>query len=190
MTTLSQEIIDQFVGAAHGDMDTVRHLLSQNPDLVNASASWKETAVEAAAQTGRKDIVEYLVSNGAPVGICTAAMLGRHEEVQAILREDPAQIHARGAHGIPLLYFPVIMGDKDLADFLLPLGINVNGGDGMTTPLQGAVLFNRPEMVEWLLLHGADIALKNYEGKTALQIAQEAGNTQIVALLQAKSGGG
>lgn len=188
MTGITQEVIDQFVGAAHGDLDTVKHLLSQYPDLINASASWKETAVEAAAQTGRKDIVQYLVENGAPVEICTAAMMGMHDQVQAILRADPAQQYARGAHGIPLLYFPVIMGNKDLADFLLPLGVDVNGGDGITTPLQGAILFNQPEMVEWLLMHGANIDLKNYDGKTALQLAQDAGNTRIIEILQEKSG--
>jgi hypothetical protein len=55
----SQELIDQFVGNAHGNFQVVKELLENNPSLVNASASWTETAIEAAAQTGQ---VKSLIS--------------------------------------------------------------------------------------------------------------------------------
>ena len=44
-----------------------------------ADAEWarfNETAIQAATQTGQRDIAEYLISQGAPVDICAAAMLG------------------------------------------------------------------------------------------------------------------
>src|SRR3982751_6384597 len=93
-------IINQFVGVAHGDFDQMRALLEQYPALLNTPARWGETAIQAETQVGRVDMVEYLLEKGAPCDICTAAMLGRTEQVEAMLRDDPGLIKATGAHGI------------------------------------------------------------------------------------------
>jgi hypothetical protein len=53
---LSQQVIDDFVGVAHGDCVRVKELLSQHPGLVKARASWDELGIEAAVQTGRVEI--------------------------------------------------------------------------------------------------------------------------------------
>ncbi len=47
-----------------------------------------------------------------------------------------------------------------------------------------AAFFNRPGVVKPLLEHDADITIKNDEGKTALDIALEKGNKEIVKLLE------
>lgn len=52
-TNPSQEIIDQFVGNAHGNLSVVKDLLERFPTLINANASWSETAVQAATQPVR-----------------------------------------------------------------------------------------------------------------------------------------
>ncbi len=74
--------------------------------MINANASWTETAVQAAAQTGQVEIVNYLIDHGAEYDICTAAMLGNLDCLDDFLKEDPNLINARGAHGIPLLVLP------------------------------------------------------------------------------------
>src|SRR3990172_5232082 len=124
--TPTQEVIDQFVGNAHGNFDVVRDLLSQYPSIINANASWDETAIQAAAQTGQVEIVKYLLDYGAEYDICTAAMLGSLDCVQDHLKENQERVHARGAHGIPLLYFPVIHGHMEVADYLYLQGADVN----------------------------------------------------------------
>ena len=113
-----QAIVDEFVGNAHGNFDRVRELLSECPHVLNASASWRETAIEAAAQMGHDDIAQFLLAAGAPLDICTAAMLGQREAVATLLAADPAQAHATGAHGIGVLYFPTIKGDAEIAALL------------------------------------------------------------------------
>src|SRR4030066_1642944 len=100
-----QEIIDQFVGNAHGNLAVVKELLERYPSLINANASWTETAIEAAAQTGQVDIVNYLLDRGAEYDICTASMLGNLDCVKDYLLEDPSLVKAHGAHGLPLLYY-------------------------------------------------------------------------------------
>jgi ankyrin repeat protein len=186
MSTPSQEIIDEFVGNAHGNLARVKELLTQYPDLLNANASWNEQAIEAASQVGSVEIAEYLLAAGAPTNICTEAMLGHAEQVKTYLDADPAQANAKGAHGISVLYHAVIRARQDIAEMLLAAGAEVNAGAGGSPALHGAVMFNQPAMVEWLLARGADLNIKNYEGLTPLAAALKQGRTEIAELLRGR----
>src|SRR5712692_7309512 len=102
--TLAPELVRDFVIAGHMDLEKVKRMHQERPALLNAAYPWKEndheTAVQAAAQVGNVAIAEYLLSKGAPLEICTAAMLGRTDEVKRILSGNPQDINATGAHGI------------------------------------------------------------------------------------------
>jgi ankyrin repeat protein len=112
---------------------------------VNASASWTETAIEAAAQTGQVEIVNFLLDHGAEYDISTAAMLGNLSCVKDHLLEDATRIHARGAHGLPLLYFPVIYAHLGHSS-ILQQGADVNSSSPSgITPLHATVMFNKAE---------------------------------------------
>ena len=89
-----QALIDELVGNAHGNMARVQEILTAHPELVNAASRWGETPVQAAAQMGDRAMTEYLLGLGAPLDICTAAMLGRGDIVEVMLATDPAQAHA------------------------------------------------------------------------------------------------
>ena len=183
MTQPSQEIIDTFVGSAHGDFAKVKELLEQYPGILNLPARWGEYAIEAAAQTGRVDIAEYLLERGAPKGLCTAAMLGHIEEVAQALHTDPNTINATGAHGIGILYHAIIRGHMGIAQMLLDYGADLNSGAGGNPALHGAVIFNRADMAEWLLAHSADVNILNYENKTPLKAALEMKREAVAAVL-------
>jgi ankyrin repeat protein len=184
----SQEIIDQFVGNAHGNLTVVKELLARYPTIIDASASWGETAIQAAAQTGQVGIANYLIEYGADYDICTAAMLGNLDSMDVFLAKDANLIHARGAHGIPLLYFPVIQGHSTVAEYLLQHGADPNAAspDGIT-PLVGAVMFDQPGMAAWLLEQGA-YASPNYEGKTPLAMALEKKQERMAEILRVHGG--
>lgn len=182
----SQEIIDELVGNAHGDLARVQTILAEYPGIVNASATWGETAIEAAAQMGRADIAEVLLAAGAPLAICTAAVFGKRDIVDGMLAEDSTQARATGAHGIPSLYFPVIGDQREIAELLLAHGAQVNAGAGGTTPLHGAALFGRAEMAEWLLDNGAEIDSRNYEDKTPLQVALDREHGAVAEVLRTR----
>ncbi len=188
MIELSQDLIDDFVGNAHGNFERVKELLAQQPALLNAKASWGEYAIEAAAQVGSVEIAEFLLAAGAPTSICTEAMLGHLDNVRAYLDADPAQANAKGAHGISVLYHAIIGGQTGIADLLLARGADLNAGAGGSPAIHGAILFNRPEMVEWLLQRGANVQLKNHEGKTPLQAALEGKKSKIAELLRRHGG--
>jgi ankyrin repeat protein len=181
--TVPQAMQDEFVGVSHGDFERVRRMLSANPALVNAVSTWGETPIQAATQTANIPIVQLLLTAGAPLDICTAAVLGMRDRVAQMLQANPALKNATGAHGIPVLYFPVIVGNKDIAELLLSHGADPNAGEGGNTPLHGATQFGQSAMAEWLLTHGAHHSPLDYEGKTPIERARELGRLDVVHAL-------
>jgi hypothetical protein len=104
---LDPEKVNEIVLKAHGDIDTVRELLDEQPALVNASWDWGggdwETPLGAAAHMGRRDIAELALDRGARLDIFAAAMLGETEIVRAALAAFPEARDVKGPHGIPLI---------------------------------------------------------------------------------------
>ncbi len=104
---LASELVQEFVGKAHGDLSRVKELLGQEHRLLNACWDWGggdwETALGAAAHMGRRDIALVLVEHGARLVVVAAAMLGEVEIVRAMLAAFPAMREAKGPHGITLL---------------------------------------------------------------------------------------
>jgi hypothetical protein len=105
--SIQPELVREFVGNAHGDLERVKDLLKQEPGLVNAAWDWGggdwETGIGAAAHMGRRDIAQFLIDNGARLDLFAAAMLGKIDIVRAMLADNPDLLNARGAHGIPLI---------------------------------------------------------------------------------------
>ncbi|MBX3056853.1 MAG: ankyrin repeat domain-containing protein [Anaerolineae bacterium] len=118
---LSDDLVQEFVGNAHGDLNRVQELLQQEPALVNACWDWGggdwETGLGAAAHMGRRDIAEFLLANGARLDIFAAAMLGQLEVVQAMLAAYPEMKNAPGPHGIPLISHAKAGGEGATAVF-------------------------------------------------------------------------
>lgn len=104
---LDDELVRDFVIAAHGNLEKTRELLERQPALVNATWDWGggdwETALGGAAHVGNREIAELLLSRGARMDIFCAAMLGRIAIVRAFLADDPKIIDLKGPHGIPLI---------------------------------------------------------------------------------------
>ncbi len=177
----SQEEVEAFVLAAHGDLDTVKRLHAREPAL--RDARWRkfdESALEAASHMGRREIAAYLLDADAPPTIRAAAMLGQTAQVAAFLDEDPALARATGAHGIPALFHAALGGRTEIADLLVAHG----DGDGAGAALHGVVKPGHTAMVVWLLDHGAGVDTPDYEGRTPLRVALDSGHAEIADLLR------
>lgn len=115
---LDKELVLEFVKAAHGNLARVQEMLADEPALVNATWNWGgddwETAVEGSAHTGQKEIAQLLIANGARTNIFTAAMLGKIGIVKAYIEDDPAIVHVKGPHGIPLINHARVGGQDEI----------------------------------------------------------------------------
>lgn len=167
----SQKLVNQFVGACHGNFEAVKTMLEEHPGLVNAVSSDNEAALQAAAHTAQKNIAEYLLDKGAELDICTAALLGRTAAVSEMLEADGSLIKATGAHSIPLTYYPVVGGHTHMLDLLAGRGADLNAGDGIITALHAAVFADNVEALEWLISMRASPFVKNVNGDTPLEMA-------------------
>lgn len=184
----AQEIVEEFVLAAHGDLAAVVRLHEARPALRDARwQKFNETALEASSHMGRREIAAYLLTAGAPPTICAMAMLGQTERVAAFLSADPTLAHARGAHGIPVLFHAALSGRTDIADLLLAHS-GAEGLEGAGAALHGAVRPGHTAMTVWLLDHGADANTPDFEGKTPLRVALDGGHTTLADLLRRRGG--
>jgi len=125
---IAPDLVNEFVLEAHKDLDRVRELLAQEPKLVNACWDWGggdfESALGAAAHTGRREIAEFLLDHGARMDIFAAAMLGHLAVVKAAITADPRAAKAPGPHGIPLMMHAKMGGERalPLLEYLQSLG--------------------------------------------------------------------
>jgi hypothetical protein len=118
----------EMVGVSHGNLARVRELVQQHPALAKASFDWGygdwETALGAAAHTGRREIAELLIENGAPPTLFSAAMLGQLDLVKAFLATMPGGQRMRGPHSISLLTHARLGGPQaaEVVKYLESLG--------------------------------------------------------------------
>lgn len=104
---IEEEIVAEVVGVSHFNLDRLKILVNQRPELARATWDWGfgdwETAIGAASHTGRKDIADYLLSMGARPDIFTFAMLGNYKAVKSMIEFTPGLQRIAGPHGISLL---------------------------------------------------------------------------------------
>ena len=188
-SSLSNDIVREFVIAGHGNLEKVRKMLEENPELLNASYAWSETdyetAIQGAAQVGSATIATYLLERGAPLEICTAAMLGRKDEVERRISDRSGSINSKGAHGIPLLPHAAWSGDLELVQFLFRNGAKT----GSSSALHNAVTRGYYHLVVWLVGNASpDLNSNNFQGKSPLSVAIERKHETIAQLLRERGG--
>lgn len=106
MTKITKAEVKAFVEAAHGNLPRLQQMLVDKPELLLAP-NGNETALGAACQMRRTDIIEFLLSQGAALNISAACVLGRADQVAAFLDADPSLLNKgnKQAHNKHPLYF-------------------------------------------------------------------------------------
>lgn len=187
MTTLTPDMIKDFVIASHFNLQKVQDDLAQYPDLLYAQHQWGENDFEdglgAASHVGNREIAQFFIAQGVEPTICTLAMLGDRAGVSAFLSIDPKTANARGAHGITVMFHAALSGDVTIAQTLKDAGCV----EGYNHALHGALMFGHVEMVRRLLDNGVtDVNMKNFQDKTPLAVAIEKGYADIESILRQK----
>lgn len=123
-----KELVREIVTVAHFDLNRVRELVGAHPSLVMAGWDWGfgdwETPLGAASHMGNRAIAEYLISEGAPTTVYSAAMLGQLGVVKSLVAAQPGIQHIRGPHSISLLAHAKMGGESagPVLEFLQTLG--------------------------------------------------------------------
>lgn len=105
--SLDPELVNEVVGKSHFDLEAVKKLVEDRPELARATWEWRfgdfESAIGAASHVGRRDIMQYLLSKGASPSIFTFAALGAFDIVKGMIEFTPGIQTSLGPHGISLL---------------------------------------------------------------------------------------
>ncbi|KAJ5552018.1 hypothetical protein N7535_000035 [Penicillium sp. DV-2018c] len=182
--------------AQAGHWEVVTFLLDKGADPDIPERDHVDTALQAAAYQGRRDMVLTLLNHHADVnrpGITwgtalTAACVGQHEEVVKLLLDNGADINVAAGVGTALQAASK-NGHQKLVKLLLENGADVNahteyGLHG--TALIAAASKGERDTVELLLDNGADVHGRSRIYGTALHAAAIVGDVQIVQLLLAR----
>ena len=127
---LPVELVKEFVVAGHGDLEKVKTMLEQTPNLLYVKYDWGsgdyESAIEGASHLGKRAIAEYLIESGARPNLFTLTMLGKTNLVVPILEAYPSLIQAKGAHGFTLLHHAKVGGEQsaELFEYLQEKGLS------------------------------------------------------------------
>lgn len=124
--------------------------------------------------------------------IIVAAGRGDAAEVSALLASG-ADPNTLSPDSETPLHVAAITGDPATVSALLAAGANPNarappGTQLSMTPLQWATYGGHEEMVRLLLASGADAGLRDDNGKSAADMAREAGHKAVLRLLESISG--
>jgi ankyrin repeat protein len=123
------DLVKEFVIAGHGNLDKVKQMMAENPNLVYCSYDWGngdfEQALEGAGHVGNKEIARYLIDNGARPNIYVLTMLGETQLVISMLTRYPLLLNGKGPHGLTLLHHATKGGDdaKELLEFFKEKGL-------------------------------------------------------------------
>jgi ankyrin repeat protein len=161
--TLQQAELDNKLRYAMYTLDyaEARRLVDRGADP-NTLNGWGNPFIYWCAEKGKIDLIDFALEKG-------------------------ADINATNKHGETALHKAAYIGKVNIVDHLIDRGANVNQKNIYdATPLFVAVLENQLEAVKKLLCRGADPSIKNNNGVSAAQKAEESGNVEIAALLAAR----
>ncbi|KAF3163644.1 hypothetical protein TWF225_002027 [Orbilia oligospora] len=182
--------------AFDGTIDIVRMLLDHNAD-VNSPNGW---ALQTAAEQGHLDVVELLVERGANVNACLdegkfglgtalqgACEAGQDDVVAFLLKHGADPNVGAGPETCPIIA-ACRRGEAEILKLLIDAGATIDrfGGPDMSSPLINAAGSLYKDSVERLLNAGADINLADQDGDTALIVAANVGDAELVAFLLEK----
>ena len=124
---LDTKLVKDFVVAGHKNLQLVKEMLNERPNLIYSRYDWGngdfEEAIEGAGHLGNKEIANYLISQGARVNLFVLTMLGKTNLVKPTLEAYPELIFAKGPHGFTLLHHAKMGEANELHDFLIDKGL-------------------------------------------------------------------
>ena len=153
--------IDIFEASALGRVDRIKELLRQDPALASATSP-----------------------DGFPV-VGLAAVVGHLEAVRTLIAAG-ANIHAAATNAfkVQTIHAAVASRNIEIVRVVLEAGADPNAAQQHGfRPIHEAGNNGNRELAELLMQHGAAPALKNDQGKTAVDLAREKGHTAFASWL-------
>lgn len=169
-----------------GDVATVQQLLTDDRTLVTAQVDGQVSPVMLATYYGHDAVAEAFIAAGAPIDIFAAAARGRSDDLKRLLNDDPSLITAYSLDGWTPLHLAAYFGQSDAVEAIIAQGAdpNAKSTNGLQNmALHSAVSNDHVNVATLLLMHGAEVNIRQQEGWTPLHGAAHNGNAEMLNLL-------
>ena len=124
---LDIKLVKDFVVAGHKNLELVKEMLNNHPNLIYSRYDWGngdfEEAIEGAGHMGDKGIANFLISQGARVNLFVLTMLGKTNLVIPVLEAYSELVFAKGPHGFTLLHHAKVGDAMELHNYLSEKGL-------------------------------------------------------------------
>jgi ankyrin repeat protein len=180
---MEQPFFDAIKG---GRLDELRALVDKDPALLRAKDPNGASAILVSVYHQRKDVAAALVDLGAPVDLFEACALGRVEEIQQILRTQPARVSEYAPDGFTPVALAAFFGHADAVRALIAAGADVRApakNAFMVQALHAAVAGRNIDIVKAVLEAGADPNAQQQAGFRPIHEAGTNANRALAELL-------
>lgn len=182
----SQPVFDAIVAR---DLDGFRALLAADTSLASARDARGVSVLMTARYHQRFDMVEAVLEKRADdLDVFESAALGKLERLTRLLAQDPSAIDSYSADGFTPLQLATFFAEPATAKLLLQRGANVelvSKNPMALRAIHSAAAGGSAEIVERVVLAGADVNARQHGGFTALQAAAGAGRVDMTRFLLA-----
>jgi len=172
---------------------TTSTLIALGADI-EAKDAYGDSPLYHATVTGRQEIVELLVQQGADINeimeegtLLSLAIYRGHFEVVKILITMGANVNLKMKNNETLLHHAAEQGERIFIELLVNAGAEVNARTEYdVTPLHIASVYGHKEAVEELIVKGACINATSIFVGTPLHQANAAGHKKLITVLLTK----
>lgn len=166
-----QELLE---AARNGQVDVVEKILSLRLKKVNSLASLRKTPGPNTQDASGYTALHFACLNG-------------HKDVVRSLLQHDANVNVVDKKGSTCLHLAAWAGNYDIVNYIL-MQSNIEPNVNLTncdneSPLHCAAQFNHASICSVLLMHGADITLRNSKDETPFDLACEYGRFETVQVL-------
>lgn len=180
---MSQQLFDAIKA---GNVDEVRRLAAEAPALLQSRDASGASAILTAAYNMKPDVVNALIELGAPVDIFEAAVLGKVDRIQEILKASPARASEHAPDGFTPVALAAFFGQPAAVKALIAAGADVNAAAKnplKVAALHAAVAGRNMEAIKAVLAAGGDPNAQQQAGFRPMHEAGTNANRALAELL-------
>lgn len=179
--------------AAHFGHGEVTKVLLDNGADVNAKNGEGNTPLFAAVHQQNAEVAAMLIRKGADVNAknnygyapIRAASRNGNAEILKILIDGGADVNLKDNQGSTPLHVAVDEGDAETVRILIANGADIDAiGAFGDSPIHSAVAHRQVKIVQMLVDKGARLTIRDRRGNTPLDIAEQAGDSELIAILK------
>jgi len=164
-------VAELFEAIRTGDTENVRSLCAANSEIVNARNARGQSAVLMACYTGRKEIRDVLVENGATLELHEAAAAGNLTRVKEIVGANPELAKGYSPDGFRYWLW-LRRSDMKMSRSICTAKARTSNAVATNgtayTGLTGAVAGGHASIAQWLAENGADVNYRYAKGHSPL----------------------